>query len=206
MDFNTWLGDVNGQTIGDGQCVALAEDYISRVCAMPAVSTDGGNHPGYASSMYANGPAAGFGQLPSSANGMPGYLAVWDYGYPFTPFSHVAVVIQDDGVTLKCMSQNPGPAHVMDIPKLGLLGYLTPGGGGSGATIQTAASVSTSGDIVSQFQNLVTAAQWLNNAQHWKRIGIFAIGAVLLVIALLKFLDDKGAIQWIAKTAHSTVK
>lgn len=204
MDFSSWLSDVNGRVIGDGQCVALAEDYITRVTAMPAVATPSG----YAGSMWEAGPDSGFGQKPSDQPGMPGDLAIWGNA-PFTPLTHVAPVIQDDGPTLKCMSQNPGPAHVMDIPKIGLKGYLTPGGGGA-ITATTAANVQPTGNIIDQFTALGnsfgTVTNWLGQASSWRRIGLFALGAILLYIAVAIILKDTGAAQWTTTTLANTRK
>ena len=204
MDFQSWLDDVNGRVIGDGQCVALAEDYIARVCALPAVSTD---PTGYAGSMFDNGPASNFGQLDASATAMPGYLAVWGNG-PFTPLTHVAPVVQDGGAMVKCMSQNPGPAHYMDIPKIGLKGYLTPGGGT--ATASTVANVKPAGNVITDAQNALNTlgniGAWLGNASNWRRVGLFIMGAILLYIAVAIILKDTGAGQWTISTLRNTRK
>lgn len=209
MDFSSWLSDVNGRVIGDGQCVALAEDYITRVCSMSAVATPSG----YAGSMWEAGPDSGFGQKSSDQTAMPGDLAVWGNA-PFTPLTHVAPVIQDDGPTVKCMSQNPGPAHVMDIPKIGLKGYLTPGGGGSTVNV---ASVKTTGNVVTDTIDNVShfidtlshfgnAIDWVSKPESWRRIGLFALGAILLYIAVAIILKDTGAAQWTTTTLANTRK
>lgn len=202
MNFSDWVKDVLGRKVGTnpsntGQCVGLVEDYIARVCGMPAISTDGGEYPGYAGSLWDN--AQGWEKQPPSAQPMPGWIGVWGRG-PFTPSTHTAVYWQAG----TWVTQNPGPATLFTVPPVGLRGYLVPGG--TGATAVTAANVQTvANDPVSgitDFVNSVTnAGNWVS--ANWKRIGVFAIGAILLLIVLVQFLDQIGVAQWTGTTVRN---
>lgn len=203
MDFESWVHDVLGKTVGTnpsntGQCVGLVEDYVIRVCGMPAISTDGGEYPGYAGSLWDN--ANGWGKQSPSAQPMPGWIGVWGRG-PFTPETHTAVFYQAG----LYVTQNPGPAVLFAVPPVGLRGYLVPPGAGStnaitAANVQTVANDPISG--VTNFVNSVTnAGNWVSG--NWKRIGIFAIGAILLLIALLQILDQTGASKWTGTTIRN---
>ncbi|MCT1460282.1 CHAP domain-containing protein [Aestuariimicrobium sp. p3-SID1156] len=59
-----------------------------------------------------------------SASSAPrkGDVAVWNWG----TLGHTALVLGDNGSTLKVFTQNPGAARVDDLSKSGLLGYFRP--------------------------------------------------------------------------------
>jgi len=64
------------------------------------------------------------------ANGEPGGkgdLAVWGPSWG-GGFGHIAIVLADQGGSLKTFTQNPGPAQVATLSKNGLIGYLRPKG------------------------------------------------------------------------------
>ena len=197
MTLDEWATDVNGRVIGSGQCVALVEDYAQRVCGTGQISTDGTEHPGYAREMWHNGPAAGYAQHSPNEPAMPGWIAVWEFGFKYTPLSHVAVVLNDGGTNVQCMTQNPGAAHTMGIPKIGLLGYLSPGGGGG--TISTAANIQTAGNVISDANNFLSVwpkvSNWVTNSHNWQRIGLAAIGVIAILIVLIKLFNMETTVK-----------
>jgi hypothetical protein len=147
---------------------------------------------------------------------MAGWIAIWKWGNPETPHSHIAPVISDLGLGVLCESQNPGPAHRMTISKLGLAGYLAPRTGADGSVqlagdilpgipdwfTQGVAGAATGKDavqtIVDQLKAVVSfvsqvnkAEAFVSNAGNWKRLGLYALGGFLLVSVLLyTFKDD----------------
>lgn len=143
MSFQDWAKDVSGKVIGSGQCVGLAQDYETRVLDGGFLATAGGPHPGYASDSFegysTNGLSSTFTKVPAGVKAQPGSLAFWAFGTQSpgfsAPLSHVAVVLADNGSTLKVMDQNSmgsSVAAVHTLPKIGLLGYLVPNGGVGG--------------------------------------------------------------------------
>ena len=91
-------------------------------------------------------------------------VAFWGNA-PATPYTHVAIVIADQGSSLLCLTQNPGSTHQASITKNGLLGYLrpktatatTPSNGIAGtwrinvAKLNVRTQPSTSAQIVAQY-------------------------------------------------------
>ena len=59
------------------------------------------------------------------------------------------------------------------------------------------------GSLFQSWDQLNTAVNWIGNKDNWKRIGVFTLGAVLLVIALLLFLDNTGAMKWTGQTLRN---
>lgn len=163
--FSDYLASVDGVAIDvDGnygpQCWDLWTHYaVNVVGANPwwrcSTSAGGGcgAHPGYTCGLWYGFDASGLNQWftaygPGTA-AQPGDVAIWDYGYPNTPYSHVAVVVEDRGGSLYTMTQNPGACHYGQITKNGLLGYLRPDnqspfGGFSGSVVS---SVSVDGSV-----------------------------------------------------------
>jgi len=150
--FSDYLNSVNGVAIDvDGnygpQCWDLWTHYSVNLIGVDpwwrcSTSVGGGcsAHPGYTCGIWYGFDNSGLNQWftaygPGIA-AQPGDVAIWDYGYPATPYSHVAVVVEDRGGSLYTMTQNPGACHYGQITKQGLLGYLRPdnqsffGGGG----------------------------------------------------------------------------
>jgi hypothetical protein len=152
MNFQEWLNSRNGRAIDmDGyygaQCWDSWADFAVNVVGTPLRMTytgagGGGTHrPGYACEVYHQFERSGLNQWLTrlgNVTAQRGDVAFWEYGYSATPYSHVAVVIEDRGNSLLCMTQNPGANHISVITKAGLLGYLRPDdqskfGGGSAA-------------------------------------------------------------------------
>ena len=125
---------------------------------------------GYAGSVYTSTwdqqPALRdrFDRLPAGTTPRKGDVAFWGNA-PATPYTHVAIVIADQGSSLLCLTQNPGSTHQASITKNGLLGYLrpktatatTPSNGIAGtwrinvAKLNVRTQPSTSAQIVAQY-------------------------------------------------------
>jgi LysM repeat protein len=142
MQINDWLKSRNGRRIDvDGfpdanvyQCWDLWSDYAQRVLGLEQPQTvtyagEKGHHRGYACNVFHGASKAGllktFEQLSAAADAHLGDVAFWDKGARF-PGSHVAIVVEDRGATLLTLSQNPGAAQYVELPKVSLIGYLRP--------------------------------------------------------------------------------
>lgn len=180
MTLSSWKQDVQGRVIGSGQCVALVNDYCSRALSLPLISTDGGRKPGYAGSMWDN-PPQGYVKKGATEIAMPGWIPVWDVG-PFTPYTHVAVALGDAIAGVRCMTQNPGPANDQIIPKLGLLGYYAPGNSGNMVTVGDTNPIT---EGIKTVEGLNAIKNWVSDSGNWQRIGLYAVGIVILLIAML---------------------
>lgn len=220
ITFSEWLNQVDGQTIGAGQCWDLAQDCVTKIYGPYALVTGPSPHQGYAIGVWdgygQNGVEKFFDQKKATATAMAGWIAIWKWGNPETPLSHIAPVIADVGLGVLCESQNPGPAHRMTISKLGLAGYLAPRNGSTNtATLagdilpgipdwftKGVAGAATAPDaaqaIVDQLKAVVgfvsqvnSAEAFISNAGNWKRLGLYALGGFLLISVLLyTFKDD----------------
>lgn len=141
MRWQEWLNTRDGVAVDvDGafgaQCWDSWADYAINVHGANAGATytgaggSGGHAPGYACMVYHNFWTSPLGQwftpVDASQPAQRGDVAFWDYGSTYYPWSHVAVVVEDRGGSLWCMTQNPGPNHYGDLTKAGLLGYLRP--------------------------------------------------------------------------------
>lgn len=132
MDIQTWLNNVNGQTIDmdgayGGQCWDLWSSYARNVYGIPAADTN--TVDGYAASVYTarydrsralqnTFSREGAGYTPSY-----GDVAFWNGN----GMNHVAIVVKDNGNgTLNTMSQNPNKAGYITISKNGIIGYFHP--------------------------------------------------------------------------------
>jgi hypothetical protein len=154
--------------------------------------------------MLTPGNYPGFTAHPATAIAAPGWIAVWGKS-PFTPLTHTAVVMGDMGAGLDTMTQNPGAAKRMLIPKAGLYGYLSRG---EGSGVSLAGDVKTGNNVVDafansasamaglvQFQKSIADAQtFLSDPGNWKRIGLYVLGGMLLILAVV-FLFKNQAIQ-----------
>lgn len=199
MNLAEWLKDVDGRTIGAGQCWDLAQDYSNRVTSGGALVTQPSPHAGYAIGVWdgygANGVEQNWTQADANSIALPGWLAVWRYGSITAPLSHIAPVINDAGLGVYCMTQNPGPAHKMILAKAGLAGYLVPKNGGTASGIQLASDTTTSTnplDAIKGFTDTVA------NIQHffatpgiWNRIGIYVLGGLILLAAVVFMFKDQ---------------
>jgi len=159
MNFQEWLDTRNGQPIDvDGnwgpQCWDLWSDYAMTLfgASMYQTSTNSGgvyHHPGYACEIWHNfGGNLNWAFTPIGADQPAQYgdVALWEWGTAIGPNSHVALVVEDRGGSIYCLTQNPGNAHYGNLTKNGLLGYLRPDnqsiiGGGSPAAPAPSAPV-----------------------------------------------------------------
>jgi nucleoid-associated protein YgaU len=159
--FTDYLASVNGKAINvDGQYGAQCWDswshYATNLIGVTPWQRTGTNwgggcpqHPGYTCGLWFGFDRSGLGQWFDKIQGPPqrGDVAVWNWGSPAGPQSHVAIVVEDRGGSVYCMTQNPGPNHYASLNKTGILGYFRPkdqsffGGGG------TASGPSPSGSI-----------------------------------------------------------
>lgn len=132
MNIQTWLNNVNGQTIDmdgayGGQCWDLWSSYARNVYGIPAADTN--TVDGYAASVYSarydRSQALQNTFSRESANYTPSYgdVAFWNGN----GMNHVAIVVRDNGNgTLNAMSQNPNKAGYVTITKNGIIGYFHP--------------------------------------------------------------------------------
>lgn len=197
MNLSEWVDDVEGRVIGDGQCVALCQDYSARVALGGFLSTDTGPYPGYAGNIWTSN-VQGYTRAKATAIAMPGWQAVWGKS-AFTPSTHIAVVLNDAGIGVNCMTQNPGAAQRMVIPKVGLLGYLVPSNVGSGNMV-------LAGDIVENYETgtkVVTSLDelknWVSDGGNWQRVGLYALGFLLVVFAVV-FLFRNDAMKLVKES------
>lgn len=100
-------------------------------CSMWATSTNAGgtyHHPGYTCEIWHNFSTGPLGQWFTPHTGTPqrGDVALWEWGSAVGPQSHVAIVVEDRGGSILCMTQNPGASHYGVLSKAGILGYLRP--------------------------------------------------------------------------------
>lgn len=143
MSIDQFLNTYNGKTVDvdnayGGQCWDLWSRYAQDVAGVPQASTNTAN--GWAGSVYTttyNQQATlrnAFDRLPADTTPQKGDVAFWGNA-PATPYTHVAIVIADQGGSLLCLTQNPGATHQASITKNGLLGYLRPKTGIAGKWI-----------------------------------------------------------------------
>ena len=134
MTIDQFIQTYNGSTVDvdgfyGGQCWDLWSRYAQDVAGVPQSATNTVN--GYAGSVYTSTwdqqPALRdkFDRLPAGTAPRKGDVAFWGNA-PATPYTHVAIVIADQGGSLLCLTQNPGATHQAIITKNGLLGYLRP--------------------------------------------------------------------------------
>lgn len=198
MNLDEWIDDVEDRVIGSGQCVGLAQDYSTRVAGGGFLATDVGPYPGYAGNMWTSN-IAGYERKPATSIMLPGWLPIWGKG-PFTPSTHVAVGLADTGLGIYCMTQNPGPATKQTIPKIGLLGYLAPVNGPKPVGIVGAVTDKVTG-AMGAVESLKGISSWVSDADNWKRIGLYTLGALLVIFAVVFLFKNqtidlvKGATQ-----------
>lgn len=118
-----------GKLINNGgvQCVAVANQYQRDVIQGAWIGTP--------LTFYANDWLHNYGnsnvekqyyvKLGTDAVAQEGDLAIWDR-YPTSGLPHIALVLDDNSTTLRCFTQNPGNAHIENLVKTGLAGYLRP--------------------------------------------------------------------------------
>jgi surface antigen len=121
--FDQFMAKYNGRAIDrDGafgaQCVDLTMQYAAEVFGVTV--------RGNGNQWYANGAASGaFTQVGAGAAPQKGDIACWGTFYG-GGYGHVAIVIADNGGSIKVLTQNPGGVHVDTLSKQGLQGYLRP--------------------------------------------------------------------------------
>ena len=167
MNLQEWLDSRNGSYVNvDGsygaQCWDSWSDYAVNVIGVDywrtGTQAGGGdpNHPGYASGIWIGFDGSGLNQwfTPYGPDqpAQRGDVAIWAYGSPVGPQSHVAVVVADAGGSVYCMTQNPTPNTYAYLSKAGLLGYLRPDNqslvSGGGSSSSPSAPAVAGGDYV----------------------------------------------------------
>lgn len=137
--FSDWLNSVNGRNVEmdtswGPQCWDLWSHYAVNMLGVTYGQTGtqaGGGcpqHPGYTCGIWKGFGGSRLNQWFTPHTGTPqrGDVAIWDWGSPVGPNSHVAIVVEDRGGSVLTMTQNPGPAHYATLSKAGILGYLRP--------------------------------------------------------------------------------
>lgn len=123
MTIDQFIQTYNGSTVDvdgfyGGQCWDLWSRYAQDVAGVPQSATNTVN--GYAGSVYTSTwdqqPALRdkFDRLPAGTAPRKGDVAFWGNA-PATPYTHVAIVIADQGGSLLCLTQNPGATHQASI-------------------------------------------------------------------------------------------
>lgn len=137
--FDNWLNSVNGRAIEmdtawGAQCWDLWSHYGVNILGVTfwktGTNAGGGcpQHSGYTCGLWKTFDRSGLGEWLTPVQGPPqrGDVAIWEWGSPAGPNSHVAIVVEDRGNNVYCMTQNPGAAHYATLSKTGILGYLRP--------------------------------------------------------------------------------
>lgn len=213
MSLAAWAADVEGKTIGSGECVALDNDYAVRVIGSPPIPTTGDN---YAITQFESFPTGGLDQWYSRVGPLGPFAAgdhiFWARGSAVAPVSHVAVVLADLGPVVSIMSQNTNGhryAERTTLPRAGVAGALRPKSstaldGGTGTGIRAglpdwmgnpAVVNGITGGILAARPVVDLAATggkivaWLQDPENWKRVGIGLLGMILIMVALLKILN-----------------
>ena len=137
--FSNWLNSVNGRSVEmdtsyGAQCWDLWSHYAVNMLGVTYGQTGtqaGGGcpqHYGYTCGIWKGFGGSRLNQWFTPHTGTPqrGDVAIWDWGSPVGPNSHVAIVVEDRGGSVYCMTQNPGAAHYAQLSKAGILGYLRP--------------------------------------------------------------------------------
>lgn len=136
--FDNWLASVDGvavemDTSYGAQCWDLWSHYAVNMIGVDYWRTGTqagggcGSHPGYTCGIWYGFDGSGLNQwFTPVGNPQRGDVAIWDWGSPVGPNSHVAIVVEDRGGSVLTMTQNPGAAHYGNLSKAGILGYLRP--------------------------------------------------------------------------------
>lgn len=144
--------NVDYETVNQGfgaQCWDL-QAFWTAFLGLPTINTggDGGRWPGWAGNMVDCFPqtpaiAAAYELIGPNEPGMGGDIPVWGDSYYWYPKTHVAVLLQDKGAQLLCLSQNSvpsqsdnpypewstGPTTIQHLPRAGLIGFIRPRAG-----------------------------------------------------------------------------
>lgn len=183
--WDDYLASVDGVAIDvDGnwgpQCWDLWSHYAMNMfgCSMWATSTNCGgvyHQPGYACEIWHNFDGGPLGQWFTPHNGTPqrGDVVIWEYGSAVGPQSHVALVVEDRGANILCMTQNPGASHYGVLSKAGVLGYLRPDNqsifGGSAPAPAPAPSGGGKQRVIVPGDTLwdIAAAEYGDGSRYW---------------------------------------
>lgn len=202
-DLNAWSNTVNGRYIdvdvwAGNQCWDLSQAWLT-ACNGGVLWTQPSNYPGLAAGSWevATGNTANTADLlrhvtpiDGSQPGQAGDIPIWAYGSPNYPISHTAVLIQDRGPNLSCLSQNSSPARpdlpgysadssgptiYQELPRAGLLGFLRPRATIAGQTSGVTPIPSTEegflmslsdADQIEVRDNLRKVVGWLNEVKN----------------------------------------
>jgi surface antigen len=120
--FNKYNGvAIDADGAFGAQCVDLTRRYATEVFGAPGIMGNGRD-------WFVSGANSGFfRQVSASAQPQVGDIACWGPAMG-GGYGHVAIVMSEDwgNGSVRCMSQNPGPARMMTITRNGLQGYLRP--------------------------------------------------------------------------------
>lgn len=154
VNFTAWANSVVGRYIdvddwAGNQCWDLSQHWLT-YCNGGVLWTQPSNFPGLAAGSWevATGNTYNTANLlahvsvvPANAKGQTGDIPIWAYGSPDYPISHTAVLVEDWGGVLYCISQNStparpdlpgysvessGPSVYQELSRAGLLGFLRP--------------------------------------------------------------------------------
>jgi hypothetical protein len=195
MSLAAWRADVEGKTIGSGECVALTNDYNLRVVGSPPVPTTGDN---YAITQLESFPLGGLDKFYVKVSALGPFKAgdqiFWNRGSGYAPVSHTAVVVADLGPAIQIESQNTNGhryAETTTGPRAGVAGALRPINPASidGVGITLASDTSNPVDALTALAGTWgKVVAWLGDGANWQRIGLALLGIILIMIALGKIL------------------
>ncbi|OZG68292.1 SH3 domain-containing protein [Bifidobacterium eulemuris] len=154
MNVDQFVNTYNGRVVDvdgayGGQCWDLWSRYAQDVCGVPQSATNTMVGSGLADSVYYSTYGrqpqlqAAFSKLGAGESARKGDVAFWADNSAAYPDSHVAIVLEDRGNSLYCLTQNPGATKKALLTKSGLLGYFRPKkdvGGGTTASNGNSAS------------------------------------------------------------------
>ncbi|MCS6710772.1 CHAP domain-containing protein [Brachybacterium sp. EF45031] len=117
VDFDGYYG---------AQCADLAQQYAREVVGASRFSSP---VTGGAQDYWTHYDTSKFTRVSAGSTPRKGDVAVWRGAEWNSPkYGHVAIVLADNGSSIKVLSQNPGATKITTITKSDLLGYLRPVG------------------------------------------------------------------------------
>lgn len=106
------------------QCADLAQQFNYEVVGGKRFSSQ---YTGGAQDYWRTYDTSKYTKVSASSTPRKGDVAIWKAGSATNAtYGHVAIVLADGGSYIKTFTQNPGAAHVGNITKQDLLGYLRP--------------------------------------------------------------------------------
>lgn len=133
MNLDQWFAKYShGRTLinrGGTQCVAVANAFEAEFVQGIGDEWIGTPLTGWANDWWDNfGRDVDYNEyikVGAAERAQKGDVAIWHrYGGGGLP--HIAIVHSDQNGGLYCLTQNPGPAHMEQLTKRGLTGYLRP--------------------------------------------------------------------------------